>query len=248
MKIGIKVLTFGMAMALALVDLGTASAKTLHFSGYDWTVRPSGTGQGPGPNNWDENNAWVDTSGRLHLALTQSNGKWYCGEVYTPFRLGFGIYQFQVTGQLDQLDPNVVLGLFNYPTPDVGPDGTNEIDIEFSRWGNPKANMLNYTVWPVKAALGKTSQTFPLSLGTATTSIHRFQWASSKVVFQSLAGSTDTPTTQLATWTFQPKRAQFAISQKTMPVHMNLWAFNGQPPSNGLPVEVIIDSFTFTPQ
>ena len=57
-----------------------------------------------------------------------------------PKCLGFGRYQFQVIGRIDQLDPNVVLGLFKYPTPDVGPDGTNEIDIEFAQWGRATAN------------------------------------------------------------------------------------------------------------
>ena len=37
-----------------------------------------------------------------------------------------------------------------YPTPDVGPDGTHEIDIEFAKWGVPDAKIGNYTVWPVK--------------------------------------------------------------------------------------------------
>jgi hypothetical protein len=44
--------------------------------------------------------------------------------------MGFGRYQFWIEGRVDRLDPNVVLGLLNYPTPDVGPDATNEIDID----------------------------------------------------------------------------------------------------------------------
>ena len=68
-------------------------------------------------------------------------------EVLTKDRSGFGRYQFWVVGRVDRLDPNVVFGLFNYPTPDIGPDGTNEIDIEFAKWGKPEAPMGNYTVW-----------------------------------------------------------------------------------------------------
>jgi hypothetical protein len=33
-------------------------AKDIEFGGYTWAVR-SGRG-GPGPNVWDENNAWLD--------------------------------------------------------------------------------------------------------------------------------------------------------------------------------------------
>ena len=49
---------------------------------------------------------------------------------------GFLAALSQVNGRLDQLDDNVTLGLFSYPTGDVGPDGTHEIDLEFARWGD----------------------------------------------------------------------------------------------------------------
>jgi hypothetical protein len=120
--------------AILLAACAFSQAKTIRFSGYDWIVRPSGTG-GPGPNQWDENNVWVDGSGYLHLKLSQRAGRWYCSEVYTKDRLAFGSYQFWVIGHVDKLDQNVVFGLFSYPTPDVGPDGTNELDIEFAKWG-----------------------------------------------------------------------------------------------------------------
>ena len=82
---------------------------TLNFSGYAWDVRPSGTG-GPGPNIWDDANAWVDRAGRLHLQLTSVTNvagetEWHCVELATQLRLGFGRYQFQVIGRIDQLDP-----------------------------------------------------------------------------------------------------------------------------------------------
>ena len=109
-------------------------AKDIEFGGYTWAVR-SGRG-GPGPNAWEENNAWLDTATNLHLKISQRDGKWSCAEVTMQRRLGFGRYQFQTTGRLDRFDDNVVLGFFNYPTGDVGPDGTHEIDIEFARWGN----------------------------------------------------------------------------------------------------------------
>src|SRR5438876_551606 len=113
-------------------------AETLDFAGYKWDQRPEGEG-GPGPNNWEPRNVWVDEKGQLHLKLTSRNGKWYAAEVHTQKRLGFGRYEFQVSGPVDKLDRNIVFGIFNYPTSDLGPDGTCEIDIEFAHWGNPKA-------------------------------------------------------------------------------------------------------------
>jgi len=134
---------------LLIAANASSPAKTLRFAGYDWVAK-SATHEGPGPNNWNENNVWVDQGGYLHLKLTKQGDRWYCAEVLTKDRLGFGRYQFWVVGRLDRLDPNVVLGLFNYPTPDVGPDGTNEIDIEFAQWGKPEAPIGNYTVWPAR--------------------------------------------------------------------------------------------------
>ena len=71
---------------------------------------------------------------------------------------------------MDEFDPNVVLGLLNYPTSDVGPDRTNEIDIEFAQWGNRAAPIGNYTVWTTTTALKPASKRFTVDLtGTYTT-------------------------------------------------------------------------------
>lgn len=127
------------AMGMMLVCAGYcagAQARTLKFSGYEWEVRSAGL-QGPGPNRWDPENVSVDSKGQLHLKITKVADEWRCAELTLKKRLGFGRYQFQVIGRIDQLDRNIVLGLFNYPTPDVGKEGTNEIDIEFARWAAP---------------------------------------------------------------------------------------------------------------
>ena len=63
----------------------------------------------------------------------------------------------QVTGRPDQFDRNIILGLFNYPnSPSIGPDGTNEIDIEFAQWGDPNnPNRLNWVVYPPALGPGR---------------------------------------------------------------------------------------------
>jgi hypothetical protein len=220
-------------------------AKTIRFSGYDWTVRPSGTG-GPGPNAWDEGNAWVDQSGSLHLRAAPRDGAWYCSEVSTTTRLGFGRYQFQLVGRVDQLDRNVVLGLFNYPPGDVGRGGTHEIDIEFARWGIPTAPIDNYTVWPVERALKSTSQSFHVTF-TGEASTHRFTWSPGSVLFQSLLGHRNDDANEVARWHYQPVDPAARISQQPMPVHINLWCFEGRPPTDSRPVEVVVRAFTFVP-
>lgn len=109
------------------------------------TGMPNGAGS---PKYWDQNNVWVDGSDYLHLKLSARAGRWYCSEAYTRDRLGFGSYQFWVIGRVDYLDPNVVFGFFSYPTPNVGPDGTNEPYIEFAEWGTKRPEISDYTVWP----------------------------------------------------------------------------------------------------
>ena len=105
--------TKGLLAGLFLALVFSAQAKDVEFGGCTWAVR-SGRG-GPGPNAWDENNAWLDTSTNLHLKISPRDGKWSCAEVTMRRRLGFGRYQFQTTGRLDRLDDNVVLGLLNLP-------------------------------------------------------------------------------------------------------------------------------------
>jgi hypothetical protein len=208
-----------------------------------WTVRPNGTG-GPGSNNWCESNAFVDANGDLHLRITRAKGKWCAAEIVSDIRMGYGTYQFQLKSRVDLLDRNVVLGLFNYPTADVGTDATNEIDIEFARWGDARANMLNYTAWPVQRSLGPSGTTFPLAL-TGDRSTHRFIWHPTFIRYQSTHGHHDNNPFPIADWTFAPADHASRIARAAMPVHMNLWLF--ATPSNKQPVEVVISQFKYTP-
>jgi hypothetical protein len=232
------------AVALAAVS-SACQAEILKFSGYTWDVRPSGSG-GPGPNNWEPNNAWVDDKGYLHLRLTERNGKWYCSEVSTQNRLGFGRYQFWLSGRVDQLDKNVVLGLFNYPTPDVGKDGTHEIDIEFAKWGSSSAPIGNYTIWPITKSVRHATKPFSFTLDDDW-STHRLTWSPTSVFFQSLHGHSDDNSDQFASWLYQPENPVSFISHEPMPFHINLWCSSGRAPSDGQEVEVIVRAFKFTP-
>jgi hypothetical protein len=227
-----------------------ASAKTLQFSGYTWEVR-SGGGN-PGPCDWKDTNAWTDENGFLHLRLSKSNGVWHCAEVSMLESLDFGKYQFWVIGQIDTLDPSVVLGLFSY----LGPpgSGTNEIDVEIARWGDPTRENLDYNVYPSFAdsscqnniddcAHGKEFY-FTLN-GSYTT--HRYIWDSTNVLFKSLHDHVNNNDNLFAKWRFTPANYLKRIPQGPMPIHMNLWLFDQVPPADGQPVEIVIRSFTYTP-
>lgn len=238
-------LTLGIVACL-LAACVSSHAETIQFSGYTWEIRQPGLG-GPGPNQWDPRNVWVDARGYLHLKLTQRDGQWTCAELYTQKSLGFGTYQFWLSGRVDQLDQNVIFGLFNYPKPEMGPDTTHEIDIEFGRWGHPKAPNGNYTIWPTDVSQQKTSYTFEFKLD-GNDSTHRFCWSPTKICFQSLHGHVDDDQGQFAHWAFQPDAPTAAISQHPMPLHLNLWCYEGSPPKNGQPVELVVRCFKFTPR
>jgi hypothetical protein len=224
--------------------------RTITFSGYQWDVRAIGKG-GPGPNIWDDANAQVDDKGWLHLKITSNpdtagNTEWHCVELSTQQRLGLGRYQFQVIGRIDELDRNVVLGLFKYPTPDVGEDGTNEIDIEFAQWGRATANNADYVVYPASGPrVREDNLEFRVALkGNYTT--HRFLWESDQVTFQSLYGHRDDDTNEFERWQYTPNDARL-IPQLPTPVRINLWLFRGMAPFDNAEVEIVISQFTFTP-
>ncbi len=224
---------------------GAAEPTTLQFAGLEWAVK-HGPDMGPGPNMWDRRNVWVDDQGRLHLTISQRDGKWTCTEVSTTRRLHFGAYEFQTISRLDQFDANVVLGLFNYPPHDVGPDTTHEIDIEFARWGRADAPVGNFTVWPAKDELKQTSHTFDVRLNGSFTT-HRFDWQRDRITFASMHGHAGDSEQPISRWLFDRQPVADYISAAPMPIHLNLWLFQGRAPTDGKEVEVIIKTFSCRP-
>lgn len=204
-------------------NLKAGSLTTVSFAGYTWYVK-NATGMGPGYNNWNPANVAV-VNGKLQLTLTYNTvtGKWDCAEVWTTRNLGFGTYEWEVEGELDQLHQNVVLGLFNYlPTATQGGKKTAEIDIEFSKWGGAVTNIGGFTVWPNKTNLAEWTIRFPSDFdATHKVSRHSFKWSSKSVSFSSSDGF-GTP----ASSTYSPLvTPTYYIPQLAQPVHMNLWVF-----------------------
>jgi len=223
-----------------------AQANAILWQGHTWNLK-SVTGSGPGPNNWNPNNVFVDAHGFLHLLITpdpNSPNGFDCAELYTADNLGFGTYQWQIEARIDTFDPWAVLGLFPYGPPILGPYGTNEIDIEYSKWGVPSGNNGEFSIYPNS---GTTAAHNPFNFaltGTYTTS--RFTWTTAGIRFWLMGGFQPIGTTQniIATWNYSPAVPSISIPQGAMPLHMNLWLYQGHAPSNGQPVEVIIHDVT----
>ena len=94
--------------------------QTMMFGEYSWRVR-SQEKSGPGPNRWEAGNVRLDDKKHLHFHIKQDAKGWACAEVTMEKRLHFGLYEFQIIGPIGRFDPNIVLGLFNYPPRDAGP-------------------------------------------------------------------------------------------------------------------------------
>ena len=239
----------GLLLALAGVLAGApraGRAATLSWKGHSWQVTSGGMA---GVCQGSPNNVTIDASGYLHFKITNSGGTWTASEMFTTDKLGFGTYQWQVDGPIDTYDKNVVLGLFPYgPAAGIGGDGTNEIDIEYSRWGQANGPNGDWTDYPASGkTIGELAYTFTLGGGTLSTS--RFHWSTTSIANSLLGGlqPVDSTAGLIKSWTYAPQNPTTNIPQQALPLGMNLWCFSG-PPTDGKHVEIVIRDFQFVPE
>src|SRR6188768_1721178 len=234
------------AFAAGLLTLPRlASAAELDWKGYTWSVTNGGMA---GVAEGRPANVSVDASGYLHLKIQKNGDTWTAAEIFTTTRLGFGTYQWQIDGPIDTFDKNVVLGLFPYgPAAGVGDDGTNEIDIEYSRWGQADGPNGDWTNYPASGStIGELSYTFSLAGGTLSTS--RLIWTKTSIEDFLLAGlqPPSSTTSLIKSWKYSPANATTNIPQQALPLGMNLWCFDI--PSDGKNVEIVVRDFQFIPE
>lgn len=218
-----------------LFGLLPLKARTIHFAGRTWFVR-SGYG-GPGPNYWSDSpqSVWVDSSGALHLKIRYENGTWYCSEVFTEAYADYGMHRFYANTRIDSLDPNAVFAFFLYA------NDTTEIDIEFSRWGDPNSWFnAQYVVQPWY--MPGNIERFPMQLN-GPYSTHSIHWLPDSVVFKSIHGHYPEPPSPgylIRQWTYRGMDNPSAA--ESLRLHINLWLYQGNPPSDGAEVEVIVQT------
>jgi hypothetical protein len=230
-------------LAIALGAVGESRAATISWKGHSWQLTSGGMA---GVCQGDPQNVTIDANGYLHLRISQSGGTWTASELFTTDRLSFGTYQWQVDGPIDSYDKNVVLGLFPYgPAAGIGSDGTNEIDIEYSRWGQASGANGDWTDYPASGS-NKGEMSYTFSLGGATLSTSRFDWSTSSITSAILNGlqAVESSSGLIKSWTWAPSNPTINIPQQALPLGMNLWCFDA-PPSDGNPVEIIIRDFVY---
>ena len=212
--------------------------RSISFSGYEWLVKGSDEPVGPGP-NWfsdDQRFVWVDEAGQLHLRIGREGSAWQCAEVVSRESFGYGEHVFHLGGGAEAINENAVLGLFTW---DTDPAFHNrELDIEIARWGDPQNANGQYVVQPYDAP-GKLHRFSVLLDGMESS--HRFDWRANEVLFSSRSESGS----MIARWQYGgPDVPPHGNEQ----ARINLWLFQGRPPSDGEQIEVVVRGFEFRPK
>jgi hypothetical protein len=223
--------------------------RTIEFSGRTWRVKGPGY-YGPGPNLFNDSSesVWVDGGGRLHVTVKNIGGDWYSSEVVPEEALGYGDYIFTTVGRLDQLHHNVVLGLFIWEYGSCWSDAYwwwgayNEIDIEYSKWGDPGNSVGQFVAqpWDWTGNLER----FDCTFSDDELVSHAFRWLSDRVEFRAWRGGPhdESPLNMIHEWTYYGPH----IPRPEQPrVHINLWKLGDPLPSDQ---EVVIDRFAFYPE
>lgn len=206
--------------------------RRLEFAGRTWIVKSNGEVPfGPGPNLWSDaaENVWVDAEGRLHLRICERDGAWYCAEVFSEEYCGYGRYRFAVDGDLDALDPNAVFAGFLYS------ESGDELDVEFSRWGDPlRLQNAQFAVQP--------NQVHGYALKPpAPASEHEFVWESGRATFVTRDRALQDGGQTLAAW----------VADTGVPVaddermRFNLWLLGDRTPWSGQEIEVVVRAFEY---
>jgi hypothetical protein len=213
-------------------------ARTTNFAGRTWQI--SDRSGEPGPNEFTNTCVWVDTNGWLHLKITKVGTNWCSGEVQTTNSLGYGEYRWYVSGRVDDLDTNVVAGLFTYEN--LLPN-YNEIDFEFTKcFTVDPGTTLHYTIQPFYTPGHQYQGAMSL---TNTETTHRFVWNPGYIRWDSWYGHTAVPpdtNSLLGSWTY---------TSNDVPVHsnehcfINLWMFEGRDPVETNKLEMVIKDFTY---
>ncbi|MFM7147738.1 MAG: hypothetical protein ACKOW5_15565 [Actinomycetales bacterium] len=236
--------TFAIALSLSSVAVAAPSdafrrgvtcaesAATLDFAGRTWQVKRSKARVGPGPNLFVGANVCIGPDG-LHLRIARdSRGRWASAEVYLPQSLGYGRYTWTLSSRVDRLNAQAVLGLFTYAS------DTEELDIEFARWGWAKdPTNAQYVVQP----WDRPGNLHRFTLPPVRSTTHSFTWLPGAVSYASAAAD--------GSWSYAWEHASSDVPiPEPERVHMNLWLYQGKPLAEGARVaEAVISDFAFTP-
>lgn len=170
--------------AVATAIVGPAPAvvnRTLRFSGYEWYVRHITSDRNGAISYYDPANVSTGADGSLHLRITRVGDRWMCSQVTLLNHFGYGTYLFTVR-DTSHFEPAAALVMFTYD--DLASEHHREMDIEMSRWGDPRSKNADYVVQPYSFPENKV--TFDAPAGTLTHSLH---WQAGRATFETIRGA-----------------------------------------------------------
>ena len=222
------------------LEINLMAKKSIYFSGYNWKVKHHIRSPfGPGPNYWSSSgrNVGLDESGNLHLKITENLGRWYSSEIQLDQALGFGTYAFTVAFPERPFNKNVVLGLFNYLS------DRKELDIEVTKWGENSPTNVQFVVQP--SARERNIKRFPVNQLEGSRKIFSYIWSGNQLTFrcEDCKSESCDKTVLLEEWKYRGD----SLPRGDLKTHINLWLLDGNPPTDGEEVEIMIEKFTFYP-
>lgn len=248
-------------------DVLGRDGDVVYFSGYTWDVKHNEYAVGPGPNYFSRfyEDIYIDENGYLHMRIAEHDGKWYSTEIVGRDTLGYGKYTWVMQADLENIPENITVGLFTWDNELFFAEANSEVDIEFSKWGNPDlATTLHYSVQPV--AFGPTyperthnAFTEPGDLVGVTT--HVFTWTDTLIEWRSYKGDFTDPLNETAYWSFDldnPARVKNEGGNSSEAIvipgpgpntnaRINFWLLPwiDTTPTDGLEQEIIVRRFEY---
>jgi len=158
-----------------------APVGSLKFSGYDWSVLTIESDKGGLSNLYDQENAWTDAGGALHMRITKESDRWSCAEIFLNRSLGYGTYSATVR-DTSHLKPAAVFSMFTFDE-STSDQHFREVDTEVGGREAANRNNAEYEIQPLY--IPGNLFTFSAPAGALTFVLH---WESEHATFKTLRG------------------------------------------------------------
>jgi hypothetical protein len=209
--------------------------RTLSFGGYEWTVRNAPSDRG-GRCEYDPDNAWTDDAGALHLRIAPAASDWTCAEISLRQRLGYGTYVL-VVRDVAHLEPAAVFGIFTWEGA-AASENNREMDLEFSRWGDPSSKNAQYVVQPYYTPTNVAR--FEAPAGVLT---HSLRWGPGRAAFRTVRGASHSGGRPV----FEHAFSTGVPSSGNERLRLNLYLFRNSTRPLEKGAEIVVEKFEYFP-